>query len=581
MDRTQLIAAARGDRPLDWVIRDVQLVNVFTCEVYPADIGVFADRIAIVGEAGAYSLEAEQEIDGRGRWAVPGFVDAHVHIESSLVTPANFAKAILPFGTTTVIIDPHEISNVLGKDGVRFMLQASKGIPLRVYVSVPSTVPPVPGKETGGAVFTPEDVAEMLDWPRVIAVGEVMDYIGLVQGDPRMVGVVQAGLDAGAVVQGHAPLLLDRDLNAYLASGAQDDHEMILASATEQKVRLGMLPLLRTATAGTSFPEILAILLDKPFLELAFCTDDIVPEDILANGHLNRGIREAISHGVDPAQAIRWATLVGARHYGFSDLGAIAPGYRADFLLLDSLEDVRVGTVFVDGRIVAKDGAMVIAVPEPTVTVPVEGCVHLQPLNEDSFKIVPPEGKGVVEANVLVFTDDIITEIARVQVLIEENELDLDSIAEDGCILSIVPRHGQTHPPSLALMKGLGLKRGAMAGSVSHDCHNIIAAGRTAADMLHAVQELQSMGGGIVLVDRGELLAKIHLPVAGLMSWRSAEEVAVETRRFNRIASDHGISYPDPMWALAFLALAVIPEVRITDLGLIDVGTQEFLPLFP
>jgi len=580
MDRSELIAASRGDRALDLVIRDVQLVNVFTCEIYPADIGIFGDRVAIVGLAGEYELEAAHEIDGRGKWAVPGFVDAHVHIESSMVTPANFAAAVLPFGTTTAIIDPHEIGNVLGKDGVKFMIEASEGLPLRVYISIPSAVPSVPGKETAGAEFSPADVAEMLTWPRVIAVGEVMDYIGVINGDPKMMGIVQAGLDAGVTIQGHAPFLSGRELNAYLTSGARDDHEMILASVTEEKVRLGMLPLLRTSTAVGTFPKILPSLLEKPFLDLAFCTDDIVPEDILANGHLNRGIREAIRLGADPAHTIRWATLVGARNFGLSELGAIAPGYLADILLLDTLEEVQTSEVIVGGKLIVKGGGLIEPIQEPTSTIQVEKSVHLQPLEVEAFKIKPPEGKDEVDVNVLVFSDDFLTDAELTQARVENGEVVLESISEDACILSVVPRHGQTHPPSLAIMKGFGLKSGAMAGTISHDCHNIVVAGKSESDMLLAVQELERLGGGIVLVEDGKVLVEIHLPVAGLMSWKPAEEVAVETERFNKVAKEKGITFPDQMWALAFLALAVIPEVRITDFGLIDVKTQEFVPLF-
>jgi adenine deaminase len=341
-----------------------------------------------------------------------------------------------------------------------------------------------------------------------------------------------------------------------------------------------MLPLLRTSTAETSFPEILPPLLEKPFIDLAFCTDDIVPADILANGHMNRGIREAIRLGVDPAHAIRWATLVGARNFKIRDLGAIAPGYLADIILLDSLQMVQTSEVIVGGELIVQNGKLLNAIQEPASAIQVEGSVHLQPLTKDSFKIKPPDGVNEIGINVLVFSDDFLTDSELCQAKVENGELVFDSISEDACILSVVPRHGQSHPPSLSVMKRFGLMSGAMASSISHDCHNIVVAGKSEADMLMAVQELERLGGGIVLVEEGEVLAQVHLSVAGLMSWKPAEEVAVETERFNKIAKEKGITFPHQMWALAFLALAVIPEVRITDFGLIDVRTQEFLPMF-
>jgi adenine deaminase len=421
----------------------------------------------------------------------------------------------------------------------------------------------------------------MLTWPRVIAVGEVMDYIGVIRGDSRMMGIVQAGHDAEVTIQGHAPLLEGRELNAYLASGARDDHEMMLGHITEQKLRLGMLPFLRNATGANTIPDVLPSLMDKPFLEVAFCTDDIVPADLLENGHLDRGIREAIRLGVDPALAVRWATIVSAKHYKLREHGAIAPGYLADIILLDSLEDVKASEVIVGGKLVVEGGKLIKPIKEPPSSVNVESSVRIQGLDEQAFKMKTPIDDGDVDVNVMLFSDDFLVRAEVESANVVAGEIVLDSISPDACFLSVVPRHGQSHPPSLAIMRGLGLQSGAMAGTISHDCHNIVVAGRTASDMLFAVQQLEETGGGIVLVENGRALASIELPVAGLMSWNPAKDVAIESNQFNMIAREKGITFHSPMWALSFLALAVIPEVRITDFGMIDVLTQEFMPVFP
>ena len=579
--RTKLIQAARGDHPLDLAIKNVNLVNVFTCEIYPADIGILGDRIAIVGMAGQYDLQANKVIDGTGKWATPGFVDTHVHIESTMVTPANYAAAVLPFGTTASIIDPHEIGNVLGMAGMRFMLEGSEGLPLRVYLSISSCVPAVPGKETAGADFGPAEVAEMLTWPRTIAVAEVMDYMGVVNGSPKMVGIIQAGVDAGATIQGHSPLLRGRDINAYIAAGIHNDHELRQGDEGLEKLRLGLLPLLKVSSMGNHVPNILPQLKQVPLLDIALCTDDIEPADLLKNGHMDRVIREMIAHDIDPAVAIRWATYNGARHYGLRDQGAIAPGYLADIVLLSSLEEVTASEVFVGGEQVVEAGKLAVSIAEPRTTMPIENSVHLQPLSETDFQLKAPAGtKESVRANVIVLEHSRLTHLETVEVPIHEGLVDL-SEAEDICYLSVIPRHGQTHSPSLALLKGLGLKRGAMAGTIAHDSHNLIVAGHTPADMLLATQALQHCGGGLILVDDGKVVDKVELPLAGLMSLKAVDELAVDTERFTQSAIDLGVKARTPALAISGLALTVIPEVRISDLGaILDVDSQEFLPVF-
>lgn len=578
--RTHLIEAARGDRILDLVIKNVKLVNVFTCEIYPADIGIFGERIAVVGMAGQYDLHGRETIDGTGKWACPGFVDTHVHIESTMVTPANYAAAVLPFGTTASIIDPHEIGNVLGMDGIRFMLEGSEGLPLRIYLSISSCVPAVPGKETAAAEFGPEEVAEMLTWPRTIAVAEVMDYMGVVNGSPKMVGIIQAGLDAGAIVQGHSPMLQGRDVNAYIAAGIRNDHELRRGDEGLAKLRLGLLPLLKVSSMGNHVPNILPELKKAAFLDIALCTDDIEPSDLLKNGHMDRVIREILAHDIDPAVAIRWATYNGARHYGLLDQGAIAPGYLADLVLLSSLEEVTASEVLVGGELVVQKGKLCVSMATPSTNMKIENSVHLPPLSVADFQLATPTHSATVDVNVIVLEHSRLTHLETLNVPVKEGLVDVEQL-EDICFLSVVPRHGQTHSPTLALLKGLGLKRGAMASTIAHDSHNLIVAGRNPDDMLLAVRELKSCGGGLILVADGTVQDKVILPLAGLMSLKSVDDLAVDTSHFNETAIRMGVTARTPALAISGLALTVIPEVRISDLGaILDVESQEFLPVF-
>jgi adenine deaminase len=580
MNRVPLIEAARGVRELDLLITNVNLINVFTCEIYPADIGILGNRIASVIPSNNDPLSAKKTIDGSGKWASPGFVDTHLHIESTMVTPQKFSMGVLPFGTTTVVIDPHEIGNVMGKRGVRYMIEASENLPLRIYITIPSCVPAVPGKETAGATFEADDVIDMLTWPRVIGVAEVMDYEGLVQGSLKMVGIVQAGLDAGVVIQGHAPMLTGRSLNAYLAAGIQSDHEIKGLDECHEKLRLGMLPLIKYSSFGNQVPLVAPLLKANPYMEVALCTDDIEPADLLVNGHLNRVVREMIAHGIDPARAIRFGTLNGAKHYGLRDLGAIAPGYLADIVLLDRLFDVQVSDVIVDGKIIFKDQKLVDENFKPDTNPPLENTVSLHVLTEETFHLNPPVRDGFVEARILEIEPSRLTHFDLTRLPVKDREITPESLHNDLTLVSVIPRHGQTHRPSIALVKGLDLKYGAIATTIAHDSHNLIVAGRNSKDMLFAAKTLENWGGGLIAVRDGNVLYGIPLPIAGLMATESIPELAVKIQKFNSVVREMGISGRNPALAISSLALPVVPKARLTDLGLIDVETQELLPLF-
>lgn len=578
--RSELIEAARGDRPLDLAILNAHLVNVLTCEIYPADVGVYGNRIAVVGPAGAYALQARQEIDASGRWLAPGFVDTHLHIESTMVTPPAYAAGVLPRGTTTAIIDPHEIGNVLGKEGVRYMIDSSENLPLNVYVCVPSCVPAVEGAETAGATFRADDVAEMLTWSRVIGVAEVMDYQGVVHGDRRMLDIIRAGQEAGGTIQGHSPLLQNREANAYIAAGIHNDHELRDGEEGLQKLRLGMLPLLKVSSHGNHVPNILPSLLAVPHLDIALCTDDVEPADLLENGHMDRVIREMLAHGVEASRALRWATWIGAQHYGLRDLGTIAPGYRADMVILESLEDVQVRDVFAGGRQVVDDGTLLVDMPLDAVTPPGGNTVHLNPFQASDLMPAVPIAEGTVRVNVMHLLPSRLTELRQVDAAVREGCIQLDSIASDACYVAVLPRHGQAHGPGLSILTGLHLQQGAVASTVAHDSHNLLVIGRNADDMATAVRYLEACQGGICFAVAGEVLAGVALPIGGLMSDKSISELAADMRVLNDAAIELGITHRAKALATTGLALSVIPDVAASDLtGLLDVNTQEAIPL--
>ncbi len=578
MTRTPLVESARGDRPLDLVIRGGNLLNVYTGEVYLADIGIFGDRIAVVDQNCRFGLAGTAEIDARSLIAIPGFIDTHVHIESTMITPPNFARGVLPFGTTTVVIDPHEIANVSGWAGVEYMLQASEGLPLRVYVTIPSSVPAVPGLETAGAAFDADDIVTMLAWPRVVGVAELMDYPGIVRQEARMAAIAEAGLALGKPLEGHAPLLSGRELAAYLAAGVDSDHESRDWSEIVEKLRAGMWIYCRENTFRHMASDLARALREIPYpWNVAVCTDDIDPADLLERGHMDRGVRVLIQNGVDPALAIRFATLNGAARYGLRDLGAIAPGKLADIVLVESLRDVRAKVVLAGGRVVARDGAMVADIADP-VAPPLDNSVHTQPLTAASFRLKRSGAEGDVRVAILEIDANRTTRLTEASLPFAGGVCQLP-LPEDLTLLSVVPRHGQTHSPSLVVLRGLGLRDGALATTIAHDSHNLIVAGRTPEDMAAAAQVVANIGGGAALLAGGQVLATLRLPVAGLMSAEPIEIVAAEVRAFNERARELGLGGASPVLAISSLALPVAPFFRMTDLGLVDTLKQKFVEL--
>jgi adenine deaminase len=583
--RVRLVAAARGDAPMDVVVRNVDLVNVFTAEVYRADIGISGDRFAAVaryaGGAPPYAMQGVREVDGTGRVALPGLVDSHVHIESMMVPPDMFARAVLRHGTTVAAIDPHEIANVMGAEGVRYMTEASQGLPLRVLLTVPSCVPAVPGVETAGAAFGPAEVDALLGLPGAVGIAEVMDYPGVIHQAARMAGIVQVGLDRGVVNEGHAPTVGGRWLQAYLAAGVDSDHESRSTEEMVEKLRAGMTVHIRDSSYGHYVPHAAAAWARVPHVaNFTMCTDDIEPDDVLKRGHIDRVVRLAIEHGIPAPLAVRFGSLNGARRYRLPDLGAIAPGYQADLVLADSLASLRVQDVYVAGRQVVAGGDLIVPVESP-VAPPLQNTMRLPELSEEDFTIAAPIAEGEVEVTTLDAGPTYYLTAGRVRLPVSAGRV--RRLPPDCVFLAVVGRYGQGRKPFVGVLRGYGLREGAHAGTVAHDSHNLLVAGTNPADMLLAARTLGACGGGFCLARNGQVLETLPLPIAGLMTPQPVEEVAPRVAAYNARALEMGIApgRTAPILSLAGMALPVIPDVRITDLGLVKVESQELIPLFP
>lgn len=577
MSRFDAVAAARGDRPFDLVIRDVQVVNVFTAEIIPGDIGIVGNLIAAVAPANTLG-QAKQFIEGGGRYASPGFIDGHVHNESSMCTPAEWARVIVPKGTTTVCTDPHEIGNVMGLPGIRYMLEASEGLPLRYYVTGSSCVPAVPSVETAGATIRAAEMAEILSWDRVIAVAEAMDFMGLITQTGNITPIVETGHQSGVAIQGHAPGVVGSYLQAYLAATGPraSDHEAMMPDEMLEKVRAGMLLFARISVYLDIAPALAAVMKQIPDTRLfGFCTDDVFPHDLLREGHLDFGLRSMIAQGIEPVRAIQMATINVANYYGLHGHGAIGPGYLADILLLDDLEAISVTDVVVDGRHVVAGGEWQVSLEQPIPPL-LDNTVHLPELNEDAFRPSFGAADGPIQANAIDMSQ-FMTSLKQVDLEVRDGLVALP-LPDDVCIAAVVPRHGQGTPPSLAFVTGYGMQRGAVASTVAHDSHNLVIIGKDPASMLAAARAIAEMQGGFVAVDGDETLATLPLPIAGLMSPEPMAEVAAQLHAFAATLPQLGLPPMIPL-TLLILALPVFPMIRLSDMGMVDVATQQLIPM--
>ena len=581
-DTKKLIQAALGQIPCDLAITNVRLLNVFTGEIYPASVDVLDGFVVRVREEGVEAaVPARSTYDGQGNFLIPGFIDTHMHVESTMMIPENLSRAILPWGTTTICTDPHEIGNVMGVDGVRFMLENGKKSRLRQYVLAPSCVPAVPGLETTGAVFLAKEVGEILDMDDVVGVAEIMDYVGVIQCSDRMTSIIEEGVKRGMFLQGHAPFVTGAALAAYRIGGPVSDHESTCAAEVKERLRSGVHVDLRASSIVDNLSFLVDGCKDHPWRDfVSFCTDDVHASDLLTVGHINKVMRKAIEAGIDGREAVKLATLNAAREYGFDDLGAIAPGYIADMQLVPELNGCQPAAVFMEGQLVAENGTYVgpdawqndVSVPN-TVNVP-------QLTGPEAFELRVPEGYTGTTIKVNVLTPPCEGAIVRAAVPTElpvkDGKVDIsgDPTLNFVCCAN---RYG-TGTKTIAVYRNFHLDRGALASTISHDSHNLTVIYRDEKEAWLAADTLRRCGGGVCAVLNGEE-KHIALPAAGLMSLGTCREVASEIDRVQE-QIDKLSGGKLTVLASAILALPVLPSVVITDLGLVDGSSQTFLPVF-
>ena len=574
MDLSRFLSIARGDDPAELVLRNGRVINVYTAEILEADVAM-ADGY-IVGVGSGYA--SHQEIDLGGRYVCPGLIDAHVHIESSMVTPYQFARAVVPRGTTTVVCDPHEIANVAGTAGIRYMLDASEGLPLTVYVNLPSCVPATT-MGTAGAELSADDLLPLANLPRVLGLAELMNVPGLVLGFPDVLAKVEAFRER--VIDGHAPGVSGKWLQAYVGAGPGSDHESTTAAEMLEKLRLGMRVFIRESTAAKNLRALLPAVTPQNSRRCAFCTDDRHPADLLDEGHLDHLIRLAVAEGLDPITAIQMATLNAAEWFRLRDRGAIAPGLRADLVVFSDLKNFRPEMVFAAGRLVAQAGEPAGDWAEPRAEdAGVRGTVRVD-WDRVSLRIPGPDA-GARSARVRVIgviPDQVLTEHRVEEVPVRDGEAVADP-ERDILKLAVIERHRMTGNVGLGFVRGLGLRQGALAGSVGHDAHNLIVAGGDDISMMTAARAVAQMGGGLAVAVGEQVLATVPLPVAGLMSDQPVETVRFQMDNLTRAARSLGTSLPDPLMTLSFLPLEVIPALKLTDQGLVDVEQFAFVSLF-
>ncbi len=568
MDLTTIIAAARGDAPVDLLLAKAKIINVFSGRVVDGSIAVKDGYIVGFGD-----YDAAQTVDLKGRYVAPGFFDSHVHIESSMTCISEFARTVAPCGTTTVVADPHEIANVLGVAGIDYMLHSAEGQPMDCLFALPSCVPAT-DMETAGARLNAEDLAPFFAHQRIVALAEMMNYPGVIFTDADVMAKLALASSHRRTMDGHAPGLSGRQLFAYAAAGIASDHECTRAEEALEKLELGIHIMVREGTCARNLEALFPVINEHTWHRMMWCTDDRHPHDLLAEGHVDAVIRKAVAKGLDPLTAIRMGTINPADYFGIKDAGAIAPGRKANLVVFSDLGDIRAERVFYMGRPVAENGRLLPGVQRPA-PVAVPPSMRLDPRGLD-FSI-PAKGRRM--RVIRAIADQVVTGCDILDVT-QADGMAVADVARDVIKMAVVDRYsGQAHTGK-GFVTGLGLKRGAIASSVAHDSHNIIVAGVTDAEMRAAVATVVAMGGGLAAVADGKVLASLPLPVAGLMSDQPVETVRRQMDGMIAAAKDLGAILVDPFMTLGFLALPVIPDLKLTDKGLVDVTRFEVVPLF-
>ena len=561
LKKRRIINAAAGREPADLVLKNATYVNVFSNSLCTADIAVAEGLIVGMGE---YS--GNEEVDMTGKIVLPGFLDAHIHLESSLVSPKEFVKAVLPHGTTTVVTDPHEIANVMGADGIEYMLQATEGLPVDVRFMLPSCVPATPLDESG-AILDYRAIDSFYDHPRVQGLAEMMNFVGIIAGDDQPVEKIVAAQAHHKKIDGHAPDLVGNDLNAYVAAGVYSDHECHDLNDAIAKLERGQFIMIREGTAAQNLDALFPLLCDKYSERCMFCSDDKHPSDLLEKGHIDYMVKRAIALGANPITAVKVACHNAARYFLLNNRGAIAPGYLADFVVIDNFQDFTIEKVFKRGELMVEDG-VVRDFPAPPIESYLEerarNTFHVETLTAEHFSEHRPRGIiGMVDGEITT---------------VDAGYSDRIDVEYDVLKIAVVERHKNTHHIGIGFLQGYGLKSGAVATSVSHDSHNIIVVGTNEADMAGAANRVVELGGGIVVWDGGVPKAEVPLAIAGIMSDEPLVTVNAKLEAAKAAAHDLGVNPGiDPFMTLSFMALPVIPTLRITTRGVFDVSTQSYV----
>ena len=581
-ERMELVSRALGKEECSLCIENVQIVNVFTKEILPGRVFIYGGYIADVDYEGNSRCFAKEYVDGRGKFLSPGLIDSHVHIESSMLTPRNFAKAVIPTGTTTIITDPHEIANVLGMLGIEYVLADSEYVPMDYFVLIPSCVPALLGKENSGGIFTPAIIEELLLRDRVLGIGEVMDYIGVMNNSKRMVDIIEVAMKHNKFVQGHAPCVEGNELSAYLCGGPLSCHESQTKEEALERLRKGMWVDAREGSLVQNLREILRGLPDKehPPLNLTFCSDDKEGYEIITKGHINNSLRIAVEEGMPPVQAIACATLHSAVEVGLRNHGAIAPGYIANCVLFDSLTHFEALSVWYKGVCVAKDGMLLVEPKTAKIATTIEkhNSINIPNLGEKDF-LLTTKKEGSVSATIMSFEHEssLIAHKKVFELPVVDGVVQLQHGDSKLNYIAVINRYG-TETITVAIVENFHISHGAVASSVGHDCHNITVIYTNPSDALQAVERIKALHGGCVCVQDGEIIDEVPLPIGGLLSPLSPEELHTSIEKYNISLSEHfGITHSSPIMRSFFMTLAVIPYIKITDMGLIDVITQEFL----
>ncbi len=554
------ILVAKGESPADLLLTNARVVNVFNAEVETTNVAIYKEYIAGIGDY----KQARKTVDLKGKYVVPGLINGHVHLESSMLDVGQYARAVVPHGTSVIVTDLHEIANVCGMSGIKYVLDYARRLPLNLFLTAPSCVPAT-NMETSGAILSVADIKRILKFKECIGLGEVMNYPGVLFGDAAMLAKITSA--RGKIVDGHAPGVSGKNLNAYISAGIGSDHESVTLTEAAEKLRRGMYVMIREGSSEKNLEALLPLVMDKTYHRCFFVTDDRHAKDILHDGDIDAVVRKAIRLGLDPVRAIQMATINTATYFKLDRFGAVAPGYFASLIILENLKDFQVKEVYYRGTKVAENGKPLFKLPKFPAN-KLNHTVNVKPFTVNKLKL---KAAGEKMLAIEIVPGQIITRQQRVKVSVKDGQV-MPDIGRDILKAVVVERHHATGNIGLGLVIGFGLKRGALASSTAHDSHNIVAVGASDDDIFTAVKEVERLQGGLVVAADGKVLGSLAMPIAGLLSQQPLETVVASLAKLEQIARELGCVLPAPFATLSFLALPVIPELRLTDLGLVDVN---------